>query len=353
MVKRLRLPLVAVTAAVVLVACADILGIQDLGNLKAGVDAAPPAEAGPDGDPRCTADPGPPRPDGGDGTSQADLLLAIDSVDFGKVPDVPGLNLDHVCTTDRVSGSCVSSSTVFSAAIDRDGGSDNGAYEVFTTGAGGLSVATQVKAELKNGNWSLLLRVREYDGAADDPSVVVQVATGFGRSGANWSVDAVSVDGGLDGALTSTSAWVAGGVLMARFDDFPMVSRSVLGNFIVDMKAAVITGTLDPTNRTLTAGTVAGRWPVKSALPEISRLKATNPPFPVDLCIGTQVAGILCSSRDILGKPSDDGTPNECDAVSMAFAFTASTATFTDPPLDGGGLSPKVCAGAFNSTNCP
>ena len=351
--KRLRgiapLALAAVSAGAALVACADLLGIQDLSNQKPVPDAAPPADAGSDVDLRCTADPGPPRPDGGDGTSQADLLLALDSVDFGKVPDVPGLNLDHVCTTDRDSGSCVSPATVFSAAIDRAGGVDNAGYEAFTTGAGALSVASQVKNELQKGNWSLLLRVRGYSGAADDPSVVVQVATGFARSGTTWSVDDVSVDGGLDGALTSTSAWVTGGVLLARFDDFPMVSRSSMGNFVVHMKAAFITGTLDAVKQTLTGGTVAGRWPVQDALSEIARVQAS---FPTTICIGTQLKGILCSSRDILHAPKDDGTLNECDSVSMAFAFTAAAATFADPPADGGGLSPQVCLGAYSPT-CP
>ena len=56
--------------------------------------------------------------------------------------------------------------------------------------------------------------------------------------------------------------------------------------------------------------------------------------------------------RDILSNPADDGTLNECDAVSMAFGFTAAGATFADPPADGGGLSPKVCLGAYSAT-CP
>jgi len=348
-VRRLRgIAPAALVAAVALVACADILGIQDLSNRPPVADAAPPADAGSDVDLRCTADPGPPRPDAGDGTSQPDLLLALDSVDFGKIPDVPGLNLDHVCTVDRDSGSCVSPATVFSAAIDRAGGADNAAYEAFTTGAGALTVATQVAAELKKGNWSLLVRIRSYSGAADDPSVVVQVATGFARSGTTWSVDDVSVDGGLDGAITSSSAWVTGGVLLARFDDFPMVSRSSLGNFIVHLKAALVTGTLDVANQKITSGIVAGRWPAKDALSEISRVRSLVP----SVCIGTTISGILCSGRDILSNPADDGTLNECDAVSMAFGFTAAGATFADPPADGGGLSPKVCLGAYSAT-CP
>ena len=343
-----RVALVAVSTALVLVACADILGIQDLGNQKPGTDAGPAADAGRDVDLRCTADPGPPRPDGGDGTSQADLLLALDSIDFGKTPDVPGINLDHVCTFDRDSGSCVSPPTVFSAAVDRAGGADNAAYEAFTTGAGALTVASLVKIELKNGNWSLLLRVRDYSGAADDPSVVVQVATGFARTGTTWSVDAVSVDGGLDGAVTSASAWVTGGVLFARFDEFPMASRSSMGNFVVRMKAAYITGTLDATKGTLSSGLVTGRWPVSDALFEIARVKSTVPA----LCLGQQVANILCSGRDISHDPKDDNKRSECDAVSMAFGFTAAPAVFADPPVDGGGLSPRICSGEVGQS-CP
>lgn len=347
MVKRgLGIAAFAVAAIAALGACADILGVQDLSNAAAVADAAPALDAGPDVDPRCAADPGAPRPLGSDGPSHDDLLLAVDSVDFGTSASVPGLNLDHRCTVDRATAACTSPASGFSATLDTAGGVDNSAFQALTIGAG-ISVASQVAAELASGNWTLLLRLRDYGGGPDDPSVVVQIATGFARSGTTWSVDDVSVDGGLDGALTSASAWVSGGVLVARFDDFPMVSRSsVAGNFVVHLKAAVVTGALDVEAKKITAGTVAGRWNTNDALSELARLRLGN------VCLGVQLSNLVCSNRDIPTKPTDDGTQADCDAESLAFRFTAGAASFGDPPADGGGLSPQACAGAF-APKCP
>lgn len=340
--RRARFVGMALGAAGALVACANILGIEDLQN-----GTPPPIEAGPDVpaiDP-CTTPPGPRKPTTADGTTQGPILLALDSIDFGDSFDPPGVNLDLRCTYAEDAGSCVPlAGKVPTGQIDGDGGVDNSSVNVLANKAFPLTVAGRVVDAVKNHIWTLLFRLDDYSGAADDPSVTLRVVTGAsvdvdgGPDAGSWAVDGLLADAGMQSAPQSTVAWVAGGVLRAEFGDLQFVARSNgLGTFLMRLRSAYVIGSLDVAKKTL-KGTIAGRWSAADATLEISRLKVGP------TCVSSIITDSLCRTQDIKTNPKDDNKGFECDALSVAFRFTAADNAFGQASVDGGDLTPAQCA---------
>lgn len=342
MKRRARFIGMAVGAAGVLVACANILGIEDLQN-----GTPPPVEAGPDVpaiDP-CVSPPAPPKPTTADGTSQPPLLLALDSIDFGDAFDPPGVNLDRRCTYAPDAGSCVPlAGKVPTGQIDGDGGVDNSSVNVLANKAFPLTVAGRVVDAVAKHIWTLLFRLEGYSGAADDPAVTLRVVTGVsvdvdgGPDAGGWAVDGLLADAGIASAPISNVAWVSGGVLRAEFSDLSFVARSNgLGTFLMRLRSAYVVGALDTTKKVL-RGVIAGRWNAADATTEISRLKLGP------TCVGSVITDSLCRAQDIKTDPKDDNKGFECDALSVAFRFTAGENAFSPDGVDGGDLAPTQCS---------
>ncbi|CAN5508811.1 hypothetical protein BH09MYX1_BH09MYX1_33220 [soil metagenome] len=329
-------------SVVLLVACANILGSDDLKN-----GDPPPVDAGPDTyrDP-CTSAPGPLKPAIADGTTKPALSFALGAIDFGSDFDPPGFNLDHRCTYSIDAGSCVPlTKKVPTGQIDGDGGIDNSAVGVLTNNAFPTNISAGVIDAVKKATWTLLFRLDDYSGSPDDPAVTLHVVAGVNTNdagaadAATWGVDSLFADGGLGGAPVATSAWVAGNVLRAEFSTLSFVARSTsIGTFFLKLTGAYVIATIGPDGKTLT-GALAGRWNVDDATEEIKRLKA-----PIVGCIGKLLTDSLCRAVDILSAPADDNKTFECDAVSIAFRFTAGAVTFPDDAVDGGPLSAQSCA---------
>lgn len=326
-----------VVVGLVAVACADVLGIESLSNA-----VPPPVDAGPDTyrDP-CTSPPGPIAPVMAD-ESGADQRFALSSIDFGVASDVLGFNLDLACSSDRDSGTCVPGTGGSAAVVDGPNGIDNSLAGFF---GGPLNVGSAVRQALNDGVWTLLFRLEGWSGKDDDPSVTLRVATGTGRSASavpNWDIDALSVDGGIAGAVASKTGWVAKRVLRASFDKLTFVGRSSgLGTFVVSLSDAYVIGTIQ--NSGQIDGVLAGRWRANDVLVEVARLR-----LPVFGCVWQKYAPVssICPGRDIMAASTDDKKGFECDSNSFAFKFTAGAATFADPPIDAGALSPIDCIDA-------
>jgi hypothetical protein len=76
----------------------------------------------------------------------------------------------------------------------------------------------------------------------------------------------------------------------------------------------------------MTDGQMAGRWNVSELLGALQNLAIGS----TYLCRGTplyeNVKGLICQAADIMTSPGDDRTGQTCDAVSLAFGFTADPA---------------------------
>jgi hypothetical protein len=374
--------LVAVPAAAAL-ACSSLLGFKDLTLLDAGGDAAqdrvPPDDGGDDGDaaPDAPAEggcahavpPGPPStddtPDGGDGGG-VDLVMAMDSLDFGSKPsmtgqqfdpnDPLGFDLDGVCTCIDDGGPSCTSKMV---TCDTAGGRDESANVLLAqlgNADGHLSQANLV-ADLRSGQFGMLVHVQGYNGLANDQAVTVDFFPSPGTtrdmSGNpippnfdgqdQWLVTNASVLAGSKPNYTSfyedNHAYVNNHVLVTQLTmGFPLLIRPDTGGN--DNPITFVLSTFTATARlvqgdaggwTLQEGTVGARWPTTAALYAFHVLADLDGGGLCGSNISYQfLQGQICSSPDIAADPGNDNKGTACNALSMGLGFTASPALFGD-----------------------
>lgn len=316
-----------------------------------GVDAAP--EAG------CVIARWPARPQIDDvpGGGTIELVNAVRTVDYGigrdaGIPRDFGFDLDGVCTCPGVE-SC---RTLPNAErhCDLDQGRDTEVsklLETFSTVSPAFS-QSGINESLSAGYYGLLVRVRRYNGTANDPSVEVAV---FNSSGSQreadggapirprwdgtdtWTVDPASAKGAVgppyEPVYVDVNAYVAGWSLVATID-FPLTLGTIAGQstVTVDLKGSVVSGVIVPDGQTfrIDHGVFAGRWPTARLLPSLAVL-----PDPFDpshyLCGDASasydgIKALVCDGQDIVSDVRQDMTGAPCDAVSLSVAFTAGVA---------------------------
>jgi hypothetical protein len=349
---RARKLLFGASTAVCLGACAvfalaqfDACVLPDF-TLDAGspeVDAGSDAPVGPPG---CNEVfyPGPPMVQ--DGPSNPPIVVAIHTIDIGDMGNTWGYDLDRVCTCfDDAGPTCVSPSL----HCDDDGGIDNVAPELFGLVSAVLPSnafsSSLFSSEANGGQWTLLLRIENWNGQPDDPAVDVAVFTtpGFGAT-PTWdgsdvwqpSEASATLDGGvLVPSYVSEGAYVSGGVLVAAM---PTVALNIAGadnRITLQFVGGVITGKLGQSGGLwrLTDGVIAARWPTKQIFQAVSSFR-NNQGLPV-LCTNAPLyqdaKNDICNYADILA----DGTLPEsvaCDSVSIGIGFTADQAQLGDTP---------------------
>ncbi len=371
---------VAGWAAVVGAGAVGACSIYDVSLLGRGVDAggagdaaadAVGAEAGGDsGDPCAHAFP-PARPaaDSPDG-SDRDFVLSLTRVDF----DIDGgagvgFDLDGTCTCPGPE-SCRTAPGAPQHCDDPAGRDNSGGQLVakFAKLTDSFSAA-KLNGALEKGTSGMLVRVRRYNGGADDTSVEVAVFTSNGivstdgggspvprHDGTDpWSSSPNSLLGGIGPPFipqfVDVSAYVAGGALVAKFD-FPLRLFSNARPFT--LHGSVLTGDLIvvPGGYALTHGKLAGRWSARELL---TSLQAVADPFsPGNFLCGSSVTyqGVksqICGAADVSDKLSIDPTA-PCDALSIALGFESEPAQLggvvADPPV----VEP---CGASYTDQCP
>jgi hypothetical protein len=342
-------------AAFVLAACS----IYDPSLLAPLPDAAPVADAGPEG---ATPDadtcahataPAPPAAD--DGTANLDLVFAADSLQLLEAKTPLGLDLDHVCTCPGPEA-CRSVSTPTKVHCDDDAGRDNSGGQTIATFSSVSDTfnETLVNQRIRSGASSILLRVRGYNGGANDTSVtaILYKSTGIqpiddaGTTMAprfdgtdRWQLDPGSIVGGgtatgvdCDGnpqciALTfDQKAYVTDHVLVMRINVvLPLGAGTQL-----DLTNATVTGRLAPMGNSFTVvdGNIAGRWKANKVLEIVGNAKSPAGPGLLcnDLATYQQIKQLVCGAADLPSDPSQDRTDVACDALSLGLAFTASPA---------------------------
>ncbi len=330
------------------VACADVLGIQTLDREQPPtVDAAPDTYRDP-----CTSDPGPPKPDASDGVAINDpLTFVVTSVDFGLGTGLggagKGLNLDHACTLSASANPCVFPDPAGGKKDVSGNGIDDAIHDSLVSP---LPLGAPLEKAVELGYSALTLRITDWDGQPDDPSV-----TGFLGSGRGEALGDGGTDAGFDwkhevaaGDGVSTRGWVSSGQVVLFFDHFDFIVRvAQLGfsDMVLRLDGPVLVGTIASDHKSV-QGTLGGRWQADDA---VAALANQFIPFPINTCAGSVAQTALCSSRDIMQKQADDGTGKTCDAVSVGFDFKAQAASWQD--VDGGVPPPPKCNNAPTSCN--
>jgi hypothetical protein len=345
-------------------------------QLLAGLDNRQPTavdagDGGTDARDPCSQVGVPDSPDAGAG-GDLTIVFALRSIDLGLDAGAAyGFNLDRACTCPAFD-TCVRPDDA-GPACDQPPGVDNAGVALLRTAAAqNLLSEEQANNSLSQGLSGLLVRIDRYNGLGDDALVHVAVFTSLGADGVldggtllqfdggdRWTVEETSVKGQLDGGYAAvaedTSAYVSGGVMVARLD-FPIVIGSTLGPPITfDMSSGIIVATLarkDAQSYTL-SGTLAGRWAASQLL---TSFEAYPDPFQQGrwLCGDDPTYLFLkqtvCRGVDIHKRADSDGITTRCDAYSVGVRFTAVSALF-------GSLVSRPDAshpcGASWSDNCP
>lgn len=321
----------------------------------AAADASSPLDGGeastPDADSCAHASP-PLAPAADDGTAALDLVFVLDSVQLLEAKTPLGYDLDGVCTCPGPEA-CKSASTPPKAHCDDDAGRDNSGgatLATFATVSDGFS-EDAINARLRSGESSILLRLRGYNGGANDTQVTAIVYRSSGVEPTNdsgtsappkfdgtdrWLLDPSSIVGGSTAAgldcegnpsciaLTfDPKAYVTDHVLVTRAD---ILLRTGNGTQI-DLTNTVLTARIVPRGASLALaeGSIAGRWRSDRLLAMVANSDSPAGPGPIcdDTATYESIKQLVCGAADLPSDPALDRTDVPCDALSLGLAFTA------------------------------
>ena len=337
-------------------AAADVVTPDAAGVLDAGVDADPCAHAH-----------APPSPTNEDGTADMDVVLAatfirilpVGTIAFPHPAPPTGLDLDNRCSCPAPE-SCKPRGTT--RHCDGDGGADDSAGELFAGFAALSSTFTDdsLNAGLRAGQFSVLFRIRSYNGGKNDKQVTTVVYSAKGLvnnadSGVSpapafdgsdsWLIDPSSLLGGssVDAGTScegkdslciplfaDTQSYVKDGVLVAHVD-FPITVGAAGGQIVLSISAGTILAKLivEGGSLRIDEGQVAGRWNAGSLLTTLG--ESSDPIVKGNvLCknavLYQNLKSRVCNAADLMTRPTDDSTGKVCDALSVAATFSASPA---------------------------
>ena len=321
----------------------------------AAADASSPLDGGeastPDADSCPHAFP-PPAPAADDGTAALDLVFVLDSVRLLQSQTPLGYDLDGVCTCPGPEA-CKSVGAPPKAHCDDDAGRDNSGgatLATFATVSDGFN-EDAINVRLRSGESSILLRVRGYNGGANDTQVTAIVYRSTGVEPTNdsgttappkfdgtdrWSLDPSSIVGGATAAgldceanpdcialAFDPKAYVTDHVLVTRAD---ILLRTGNGTQI-DLTNTVLTARIVPRGASLALaeGSIAGRWRSDRLLAMVANSDSPAGPGPIcnDTATYESIKQLVCGAADLPSDPALDRTDVPCDALSLGLAFTA------------------------------
>lgn len=371
-------------------------GGAGLGGSDAGdVDA----DAGPDVSVTTCVPRRPPAndPSAADGPSLPDLVFAVRAINLGEEGltvkstgereidpgyEPVGYDLDGYCTclddagTQGNPGCNVPSFAADGYRCDFAEGIDSSMSWFFAQAAvllDGFSSSGYTMAA-EEGLWSLVLRVADYNGEPNDPSVRLYVYNTFGVDPYDctapadpdagpppecnidpmvpfsltpawdgddcWSVTKATLADPND--LDSTEAadlkaFVRDGVLVASVPKAGIVLAGGDGAFRIQLVAGVISARIAPAGGgyALQDGVIAGRWPLDRVLGSLSEFKVLGSTLCTNIPYYTPIKLEMCKlaeSLSMLGGPTEP-----CDSVSFALGFQATQAKLgrvCDRPTD-------------------
>jgi|GEM_PF-3518227 len=348
-----RLVLLASLLAGGLVACQLIVGVKDdEGSVRPpDATAGDGGEEGGDVQPSCflVKPPGPPSADsdGGDASSgTAFYALERVAIDPTGSTSAIGYDLDDRCTglptSTGVPGTAPCSPPDGSTRIDdADGGVDNALRGILAYAA---LIPTHVSADpaanffnddIEAGTRTLIVALRNYNGAADDTEVAVGLIASEGlapaldvgpspEAGPRWDGNDVWGHTGEPylSAAGPTGLDLKGYVKNHVLVTYPHDIRLSFGAFSLNLRAASIIATIDHTATPgrLTDGTIVGRALANEFVEASGQIPVTD-----KLCLlsGSKTAvDLICQARDITSTPG--GNPSaSCDSISVGIGFRA------------------------------
>lgn len=281
-------------------------------------------------------------PSGADEGGDFTFTAAIHSINLGD-KGVVGIDLDQTCSCHGMGASCIEPTE----HCDDEAGRDNSASALFNSFALVLGSATFSSAgftgQAEAGNWSILYRVKGYNGMANDAKVELDwyLSTGFDRTTVSkpqwdgtdkWKIAASHVNNSNleDPIYRDTHAYVSNNMLVASIPETPIpLPVGDLGRLSLTLSSAgLIARVLYDTEYkayVLVDGQVVGRIKLTNIFKTLSSFRDTKGKT---FCTNNPFYGIaktdFCDSADILSVP---GTPSlPCDAISFAVGFTADPA---------------------------
>ncbi len=347
--------------------------VYDTSLLVPGDGGIVPGDGGPDAF-ACNGATYPARPASDDpGVDAGDLTFAVRQFDFPSDGGASrGFDLDRACTCPGP-GSCVPPKGA-GPMCDDDAGRDNSGGQLLTQFT---SFATSYNPQKLNqrmqaGEFGLLVRIRNYNGAPNDTSVEAalyisngtepQVDGGPPKTPAFdgtdvWTVDPRSLLGGIAPPYipqpnsVDTAAYVRDGVLVASLAnaDLELAAGSGLASLKVNMSGVVVTGKVVQKNGvwSISEGVLTGRWPSRKFLTSIQSIKVplTDEYLCGDSGTYASIKALICKNLDIVSSPQNDNTNAPCDALSLALGFEAVGAKFGAVKAGVGQLQP--CGAAW------
>jgi hypothetical protein len=316
--------------------------------------------------PPAASDPGP---------DTVDFVAAIRAVDFGEtdLADGPriGYDLDNLCTCSPtvpngpVDGQSCNVPSWATERCDGPGGRDNAVAQLFELAAAFDqtfdSAAQSLAAD--QGQWSLLVRVRQYNGMANDDHVLVSLHPSPGLDNDpclpvnsqphwdgsdQWPVDSMSLHGSAGGTgvggcgaagpgaegydiddpvFFDDNGYVNDGVLVAALPRAGLVFSGNDSAIEMNLVAGYLTATIGGSSSSgwvLTNGLLVGRWKLSDFFLTVRTMTSGGQPLCTDNNVYQMLKTAVCTFPDIHSELSPPTEP--CDAMSFAMGFEAEPA---------------------------
>jgi hypothetical protein len=353
--RELRVALFVAAIGALPVGCQVVAGIEHVAKERLAADGGPAGSStGPSASDPCkhARPPAPPDSDDDRDTILPPFFLAVRKFSSAATGDgYHGFDLDNVCTCDKRPDTFklgVSSCAPKGDDCDIDGGIDNAGAKLFGTFAPlGYSPDQSVNGPIDDGSRGLLLYVTKYNGKPNDSEVFVGGMLSHGILDGSGCATTVGPNGRAPPGWCGHDRWTYPSEYVKNGTKEPSGTGKgyvTNGSLVFQSEVPITMGFASATmsfGSPIVAGQLGkkpdGTWTYDAVLAGrvlASEMLAAGGTFPdplggTKLCqsaaFGTARAA-FCAAVDINHSSSFDFKEGPCDAVSMAFAFTAEQA---------------------------
>lgn len=312
----------------------------------------------------------PPPTDSSGGPDDVDIVVAARLINFGETDlsmgPLVGLDLDNHCTCQGDGPSCQAPPADESEHCDGPEGIDNAVAEFFKfLGTFDMDFTSgRYTTRAEEGNNSMLVRIRDYNGGANDDQVTLSLHPSPGRDtdpcggpkqpswdGTDtWPISSVSIralggggmGGGMGGApacgnngfdpddplYADSNAYVTNYVVVANVPDLALQFVSDDDSVAVRLTAGFVVGTLrqEANGWALRDGVIVGRWRLSDLFAMVGQITSQGQPICTDHPVYPLIKKSVCKFPDIASTLA--GPTAICDALSFGLGFDAEAARF-------------------------
>jgi hypothetical protein len=303
-----------------------------------------------------------------DAGGDIEFIVAVSSVDFGDAsgdPGAYGYDLDFRCTCQGEGNGCLRENWASADACDGPEGRDNitGAFMAKMAALFDNFGSEDWSAAALAGEWSLLLRVRGYNGEPNDDRVRLDwyvpdqywedkpdktyVPAWDGTD--TWPLRASTLEDDTDietPKYFDEHAYVSDGVLVGSLTESAF---QLSAEYAVEFNGAFITANIVQVDNRwgLEEGLLASRWKIDTILAQISRISLLGLPLCTNHPAYAGIKAQICAYADIYSGVGGPTTP--CDSISTGMRFETAPATFGEIVVDA--AQPSPCEPALDPGN--